>query len=178
MHGPRELGRPRPFLPPFLIPTSWPVASAGNRTFHPGSPHPWFALLSSSPRIRPNGLAHSPKRQAKRRPGTERSFVRIEARPAFAQKTPVRPSPSRLRPVAQSFSPRVAQAPSPKPGAERGCFLARKQVGQRGSRELSFAHRLAHLPLPLNSISWTLEAVTKQRTKSQKLNSKSQVPTH
>src|SRR5438045_4367167 len=71
MHGPRELGRPRPLLPPFLSRPLGPCRRLSFRTLRPGSPHPLFAPLRFVARIRPTTawrFAHAPV------PGTERRF--------------------------------------------------------------------------------------------------------
>jgi len=135
MQGPRELGRPRPFLPPSIADLLDPVLGHSFEAFSPWNyPARLVSLLFA-----PIGLIaqHSHKPARRSRPSA-RCRNREEAR--FPSDCLAQNRPFALRPIlfARVFSPDLER---------REVASLRKHVGPRGSRELSFALRPAHPPL-------------------------------
>jgi hypothetical protein len=139
MQGPRELGRPRPFLPPLIADLLDPVLGPLFDTF---SPWKCPSRLVAPLWFAPIGLIaqHSHKPARRSRPSA-RCRNREEAR--FPSDCLAQNRPFALRPIAQFL---FAQASSPDLERREVASL-RKHVGRGGSRELSFALRPAHPPL-------------------------------
>lgn len=130
----KRVGSPSPISPPFLSRPLGPCRRLSLRKFRPGSPHPLFAPLRFVAHIRPitpGAFAQAPLA------GTEGGFEPKLARLVQNRPFALRPS----APIAQSFSPR-----RPRPNLERREVLPRPEASRPGgSRDLSFAHRPAHL---------------------------------